>query len=207
MNIYVASSWRNALQPAVVAALREAGHVVYDFRNLAPGDRGFGWKQVVVKDYDDPYTGGCCNPECRGNWGTGCDHCHYSTCACFEPLRDPRRFRDEVLTHPVARAAFAKDMTALREADATVLVLPCGRSAHLELGWATGAGQRTVVLLDTPMSEPELMYLMCDEICASVEEALEAVLARCLRCNAKMPPRFSPKLISMCAVCADMAGP
>ena len=173
MRLYVASSWRNDLQPSVVATLREAGHTVYDFKNPAPGDHGFGWKQ----------------------------------CATDEQLLNPKKFRDEVLTHPVAKAAFAKDMTALKDADATVLVLPCGRSAHLELGYAVGAGQRTVVLLDDPISEPELMHLMCDAICVSMKEVLEAVLARCLRCDAKMPVRFSPKLISMCAVCADEAGP
>ncbi|MCQ2145827.1 MAG: hypothetical protein MJY72_08790 [Bacteroidales bacterium] len=36
MKIYVASSWRNPHYPAVVAALRDAGFDVYDFRN--PGD-------------------------------------------------------------------------------------------------------------------------------------------------------------------------
>ena len=37
-RIYVASSWRNKYQPEVVAALRKAGHGVYDFRN--PEDKG-----------------------------------------------------------------------------------------------------------------------------------------------------------------------
>jgi hypothetical protein len=46
MKIYVASSWRNDLQPEVVRRLREADHSVYDFRNPAPGDHGFSWKQV-----------------------------------------------------------------------------------------------------------------------------------------------------------------
>lgn len=46
MNIYVASSWRCARQPAVVAALRAAGHEVYDFKNPAPGNTGFGWRQI-----------------------------------------------------------------------------------------------------------------------------------------------------------------
>lgn len=143
MKLYVASSWRCARQPEVVEALRAAGHDVYDFRNPAPGDRGFGWKQIT----EHP-----------------------------EALTDPALF-GEVLTHPVAQAAFEKDMGALRGADATVLVLPCGRSAHLELGYAVAAGQRTVVLLDDPMSEPELMYLMCDHLCASVEEVV-GVLSR-----------------------------
>lgn len=141
MRIYVASSWRNAFQPQVVAALRAAGHDVYDFRNPEPGDHGFGWRQ----------------------------------CATPEQLQDPRAFRDEVLTHPVAQAGFGKDMRALAGADVTVLVLPCGRSAHLELGYATGAGQRTIVLLDAPMSEPELMYLMNSEICVSLDEVVESL--------------------------------
>lgn len=93
-------------------------------------------------------------------------------CARPEQLKDPKSFRDDVLTHPVAHASFAKDMVALSGADATVLVLPCGRSAHLELGWATGARQRTIVLLDDPISEPELMYLACTSIAVSFDEVL-----------------------------------
>jgi hypothetical protein len=91
-------------------------------------------------------------------------------CATPEQLRDGRRFRDEVLTHPIARAGFDVDMNALRACDACVLVLPCGRSAHLELGWAVGAGKKTCVLLDDPMSEPELMYLMVDKIATSIDD-------------------------------------
>lgn len=45
-RIYVASSWRNAIQPSVVAALREAGHVVYDFRHPAAGTGGFQWSDI-----------------------------------------------------------------------------------------------------------------------------------------------------------------
>jgi hypothetical protein len=47
VKIYVASSWRNERQPEVVAALRAAGNEVYDFRNPAPGNTGFGWKQCT----------------------------------------------------------------------------------------------------------------------------------------------------------------
>jgi hypothetical protein len=46
MNIYVASSWRNHYQPEVVRTLRGAGHEVYDFRNPAPGDKGFNWEEI-----------------------------------------------------------------------------------------------------------------------------------------------------------------
>ena len=96
-------------------------------------------------------------------------------CATPEQLKDPARFRDEVLTHWVARAGFLKDMNALTAADATVLVLPCGRSAHLELGYAIGAKQKTLVLLDDPISEPELMYLACSHMCVTLNEVIEAL--------------------------------
>lgn len=46
MKIYVASSWRNVHQPAVVTALQSRGHDVYDFRNPKPGVPGFGWASV-----------------------------------------------------------------------------------------------------------------------------------------------------------------
>jgi hypothetical protein len=52
-----------------------------------------------------------------------------------------------MLSHPAAEDGFALDMGALEWCDACVLVLPCGRSAHLEAGWAAGAGKFTVGLL------------------------------------------------------------
>lgn len=48
-RIYVASSWRNPYQPEVVAALRKAGHEVYDFRNPKDNPGGFHWADVDEK--------------------------------------------------------------------------------------------------------------------------------------------------------------
>ena len=48
-RIYVASSWRNKYQPEVVAALRAAGHQVYDFRNPEHNPGGFHWADVDEK--------------------------------------------------------------------------------------------------------------------------------------------------------------
>lgn len=44
-QVYVAASWRTPHQPEVVAALREVGLTVYDFRN-PPKRAGFGWEQI-----------------------------------------------------------------------------------------------------------------------------------------------------------------
>jgi hypothetical protein len=73
------------------------------------------------------------------------------------------------LAHPIAEAGFASDMNALKDAWATVLVLPCGRSAHLELGYAAGARQVTAIYAPEP-TEPELMYKMCDLVTADLSE-------------------------------------
>lgn len=74
----------------------------------------------------------------------------------------PEAFRD-ALGHPVADRGFGHDMRALSGCDSCLLVLPCGRSAHLELGQACGAGKRTAVYMPHH-DEPELMYKMCGSI-------------------------------------------
>lgn len=82
---------------------------------------------------------------------------------------DPEDYR-RLLDHPVAKAGFASDFNAMKWADTFVLVLPCGRSAHLELGWACGQGKQTLILLDR--MEPELMAKMVDHLCLSLDEVL-----------------------------------
>lgn len=77
----------------------------------------------------------------------------------------PAQLRD-ALDHPIAHQGFALDMTALALCDACVLVMPSGRSAHLEAGYAIGAGKPTAVLLSE--GEPELMYRMAARLCLDV---------------------------------------
>jgi hypothetical protein len=138
VRIYVASSWRNARQPSVVTALRDAGHEVYDFRNPRPGDVGFAWAQI------DP------------NWQAW----------------SPEAFR-AALSDPIASDGFRSDFDAMKWADACVLVMPCGRSAHLEAGYFVGAGKPLVILLSD--GEPELMYSMATAICTSEGEVLDSL--------------------------------
>lgn len=77
----------------------------------------------------------------------------------------------EALKHPVTQDGFTSDFDAMKWADTFLLVLPCGRSAHLELGWACGMGKETLILLDKV--EPELMVKMVDHICVSMSEVHE----------------------------------
>lgn len=49
-----------------------------------------------------------------------------------------------------ARHVFEYDFFHLNRADMAVLVLPAGRSSHLELGYAIGRGKPGYVVLDRP---------------------------------------------------------
>ena len=79
------------------------------------------------------------------------------------------------LQHPLASNGFKTDMEGLDWADAVVMVMPCGRSSHLELGYAVGKGKKTVILLS--QSEPELMYKMADYLVTEIDQMLIALEA------------------------------
>ena len=67
---------------------------------------------------------------------------------------------------------FHKDYYAIKWADICILVLPCGRSAHLEAGWFVGV-KKTLIIYIPEKIEPELMYKMGNYICGTMERLLE----------------------------------
>ena len=77
------------------------------------------------------------------------------------------------LDHPLALGGYDRDYAALETADAVVLVMPCGRSAHLELGFGVGRGKASIILLSD--GEPELMYKMVPNLVTSIEEVIIAL--------------------------------
>lgn len=84
----------------------------------------------------------------------------------------PRAYRT-ALNHPVACCGFNCDMGALKACTRLLLVLPCGRSAHLELGFAIGAGKETIIYYpELEQIEPELMYKAASHLCVTMEEVL-----------------------------------
>jgi len=84
----------------------------------------------------------------------------------------PESFR-LALEHPVAIDGFDSDFSAMKRADTGVLVMPCGRSAHLEAGYFVGAGKPLHILLSD--GEPELMYKMATGVHTSLQELVEAL--------------------------------
>lgn len=84
------------------------------------------------------------------------------------------RYRELLTTSAKAAHGFIADYRGMQWADVGLLVLPCGRSAHLEGGYFNGANKRLIIFIPEPI-EPDLMYLMAQHICLSMEEVLKVL--------------------------------
>lgn len=147
IKVYLASSWRNTRYPAVLKTLSQLSDQ-------------HGRPLLAVYDFRNPIAGN--------------DGFHWSEIDGGWKSWTPEQYR-AALDHPMAQTGFNFDMTALLSCDVCVLVMPCGRSAFLELGYAVGAGKPTLILWEEP-HEPELMVKMCDGIAVNQEELNEALL-------------------------------
>jgi len=85
-----------------------------------------------------------------------------------------KKYRELLTTHPIAARGYVTDFRGIEWADTCVLLLPCGRSAHLEAGWFAGRGKR-LIIWTRDGEEPELMALMANHICTSFEEVASAL--------------------------------
>ena len=132
-RIYVASSWKNDYQPRFVQELRKRGHKVYDFRNPMGRKDSDVWESVTPR---------------VGNFEQYKRISEVSADDFAKMLEDRdalERFRDHYI--------------ALQAADTCILLLPCGKSAHVEAGLMAGFDKEVFVLSTESLVKPELMYL------------------------------------------------
>ena len=85
----------------------------------------------------------------------------------------PENFRD-ALNDPIAVDGFNSDASALKSSDCCVLVLPSGRSAHLEAGFMAGMGKPLIIFIPEPC-EPELMYSFARKIVTDMHQLIFSV--------------------------------
>jgi hypothetical protein len=78
----------------------------------------------------------------------------------------------EALHGYAARNVFEFDRRHLQRASRVVLVLPAGKSGHLELGWALGKGKPGYILIDSP-DRWDVMYQFATAVVTSVEELIK----------------------------------
>lgn len=109
-------------------------------------------RKLDIEVFDDWYAAG---PDADDRW------------------RDYERARGrtylQALKGHAAFNVFSFDHLHLSRADAALLVLPAGKSAHLELGWMLGRGKTGYVLLDDP-ERWDVMYKFATKVFASREE-------------------------------------
>ena len=160
-SIYLASSWRNPDQQNAIKALRKAGHPTYDFRN--PDDE---WS----KTYPGDGSGGFRWDEIDPHWVSW----------------SPWAFLSALGTQ-TAQDGYDNDFNAMEKAGMCVLLLPCGRSAHIEAGYFAGHPDKSLhIVVPNALGErleyaektwePELMYKMADGIWLSIEDLIQNIV-------------------------------
>jgi hypothetical protein len=174
-RIYIASSWRNPYQQQLVKLLREVGNQVYDFKDdtryrvknddpqafiAEPQSTSFSWSELDV------------------NWKDW----------------SPKDFRQKLISKDRASHGFIGDLRGMEWANTCILCQPCGNSAHIEAGYMKGRGKRLIIYYEnnnrfthnvdvnksdgetrTWKFEPDLMYLLADNIVIGREELLETL--------------------------------
>lgn len=76
------------------------------------------------------------------------------------------------LAGPAATNVFEFDHKHLVKSDAAILILPAGKSGHLELGFMAGQGKYTAILFPEEPERWDVMYKFANEVFTSVEEML-----------------------------------
>lgn len=74
-----------------------------------------------------------------------------------------------------ARNAFEFDKVHIDRAHAVVLVMPAGKSAHLELGYARGTGKPGFILFDQEPERFDVMYQFATDVFFNQAELIEAL--------------------------------
>jgi len=103
--------------------------------------------------FDDWFSPG---PKCDDEW------------QAYERSRG-RTYKEALAGHH-AQNQFAFDHSHIKQAEVGVLVLPAGKSAHLELGYMIGRGQRGYILLEEQPERFDLMYLFAHGIAENMDE-------------------------------------
>lgn len=69
---------------------------------------------------------------------------------------------------------FHKDMEALKASDAVILLLPAGKSAHIEIGVAFGMQKKTILVGE--QIEAESLYLIFDENYPTIDAFIRSIV-------------------------------
>jgi hypothetical protein len=77
-----------------------------------------------------------------------------------------------LLNDPVPTQGFNADYSAMEQADACVMILPCGNSAHMETGYFWGAKKPFIIYIPAKF-QVELMYKRADLITDNLDAVIQ----------------------------------
>lgn len=85
---------------------------------------------------------------------------------------------EEALRGYAAGHVFEFDKTHLDATDAVVLLMPAGKSGHLEFGYCVGRGKRGFICMEREPERFDVMYRFAERICVGVPALIKALRRR-----------------------------
>lgn len=79
----------------------------------------------------------------------------------------------EALKDWSAQHIFEFDKTHLDRADVVVMLMPCGKSGHLELGYSLGKGKKGYILFDKEPKRYDVMHIFATDVFYDVDELVK----------------------------------
>lgn len=135
-----------------------ANHEVYvagSLKSERPGNVAADLRANGFSVFDDWRAPG---PDADDHWKT------------YEQARG--RTYEEALKGHAAVNIYNFDKRHIDASDALVLVLPAGKSGHLELGYFLGQGKRGYILLDDTDVRWDIMYQFCTGVFSKIEDLM-----------------------------------
>ena len=81
----------------------------------------------------------------------------------------------QALLRPSAQNTFRFDKNNIDDSDVLVMLLPCGKSAHLELGYAIGTGKRGIIYMPEQPDRWDVMYNFAECVVYNDKELLNVL--------------------------------
>jgi nucleoside 2-deoxyribosyltransferase len=95
-------------------------------------------------------------------------------------LRDYSKMRGrdykQTLQSAAAQHIFQFDKFHLDRCDAAVMLMPAGRSGHLELGYVRGTGKPGYILFDKPPERIDVMYQFATDVFFTKEDLFKELI-------------------------------
>jgi hypothetical protein len=133
-------------------------YLIGSLRNPAVPELAIELRQNGFDVFDDWYSAGERADDC---W------------QAYENLRG-RGYKD-ALKGFSAQVIFHFDKIHLDRADAVVLLLPAGKSGHLELGYAIGSGKKGYILFDKTPERYDVMYNFATDVFFEKDELIRSL--------------------------------